>query len=82
MLPGVDWKSLSGDGILIKTKNGNLVLTGDRPRGALYAVYTLTATFALLFHMSVSRLHPDFWNALPMNPVPGRDIKTPECVRF
>jgi len=40
MLPDVNWKSLSGDSILIRTKGNNLFLAGDRPRGTLYAVNT------------------------------------------
>lgn len=35
-----DWKSLRIDGILIRTIDNDLVLSGDRPRGSMYAVYT------------------------------------------
>ncbi|MBR4748454.1 MAG: DUF4838 domain-containing protein, partial [Abditibacteriota bacterium] len=35
-----DWDSLRGDGILIRSGKGYLILAGDRPRGTLYAVYT------------------------------------------
>ncbi len=39
-LPELDWDSLKHDGIVIKTVGKDLVLTGDRRRGTLYAVYT------------------------------------------
>ncbi len=39
LLPGQDWNALGNDGIVIKTVGENLILTGGRPRGALYAVY-------------------------------------------
>ncbi|MBM3501841.1 MAG: hypothetical protein FJX74_24570, partial [Armatimonadetes bacterium] len=37
---GVDMASLKHDGIVMKTRGDALVLTGGRPRGTLYAVYT------------------------------------------
>ncbi len=40
LLPGFDWSKLTHDGIIIKTVGNDLVLAGDRPRGAIYAVYT------------------------------------------
>lgn len=40
LLPDVDWKSLSYDGILIRTVGDDLILAGGRPRGTFYAVYT------------------------------------------
>jgi len=40
LLPDVDWKSLGQDGIVIKAKGHHLILSGGRPRGTLYAVYT------------------------------------------
>ncbi len=39
LLGGLDFKTLKPDEIIIKTVGGNLILTGDRPRGSLYAVY-------------------------------------------
>jgi hypothetical protein len=39
--PFMDTASLPGDSILIKTKGQHLYLAGGRPRGTLYAVYTL-----------------------------------------
>jgi len=39
LLKGVDPDHLEKDGIIIKTVGNSLVLAGDRPRGALYAVY-------------------------------------------
>lgn len=40
LLPDVDWKSLGMDGIVLRTVGDNLVLSGGRPRGSLYAVYS------------------------------------------
>jgi hypothetical protein len=40
MLPDLKWSTVKGDGIIIKTMGNNLILSGDRPRGTLYAVYT------------------------------------------
>jgi len=40
LLKGFDWSSVRKDGIVIKTIGSDLVLSGDRPRGSLYAVYT------------------------------------------
>jgi len=40
MLDGVDWDALGGDGIVMRTVEGKLVLSGGRPRGARNAVYT------------------------------------------
>ena len=40
LLPEVDWDALGPEEIIIQTAaNGDLVLSGGRPRGALYAVY-------------------------------------------
>jgi hypothetical protein len=39
LLPGTNWDALGKDGIVIQTVGKNLVLAGERPRGALYAVY-------------------------------------------
>ncbi|HEO70650.1 MAG TPA: DUF4838 domain-containing protein, partial [Candidatus Hydrogenedentes bacterium] len=39
-LPGFAWDALGRDGIVMKTVGDDLILTGGRPRGALYAVYT------------------------------------------
>ena len=40
LLPEVGWDALGPEEIIIKTAaNGDLVLSGGRPRGALYAVY-------------------------------------------
>ena len=38
--PDLPWDGLSPDGIAIQTVGSDLLLTGDRPRGTLYAVYT------------------------------------------
>jgi hypothetical protein len=40
LLPGFDWEALGHDGIVIKVVGQDLILTGGRPRGALYAVYS------------------------------------------
>ncbi len=40
LLNSLDWQKLGKDGIVIKTTANALVLTGSRPRGALYAVYS------------------------------------------
>jgi hypothetical protein len=40
LLPGIDWKALGHDGIVMKTSGDRLLLAGGRPRGTLYAVYT------------------------------------------
>jgi len=40
LLPKTDWKALGSDGIIMKTVGNTIVLTGGRPRGSLYAVYT------------------------------------------
>lgn len=39
LLPAQDWSTLGQDGIVIKTIGKNLILTGGRPRGSLYAVF-------------------------------------------
>jgi hypothetical protein len=39
LLPNQNWDALGKDGIVIKTVGNNLILTGGRPRGALYATY-------------------------------------------
>ncbi len=44
--PGVDLTALPMDTIILKSKNGDLYLTGHPQRGALYAVYTLLEDFA------------------------------------
>jgi hypothetical protein len=41
MLNIKDWSTIKSDGIAIKSTSNTLVLTGDRPRGSIYAVYTL-----------------------------------------
>jgi len=41
LLGGLDFKTLKPDEIVLKTVGDNLILTGDRPRGCLYAVYEL-----------------------------------------
>lgn len=40
LIKGVNWQTLARDGIVIKTVGNNIVLSGGRPRGTLYAVYT------------------------------------------
>jgi hypothetical protein len=40
LLPDTDWKGLGFDGIIIKSVGDDLVISGGRPRGTLYAVYT------------------------------------------
>ena len=40
MLEGVEWEALGGDGIVMRTVDGKLLLSGGRPRGARNAVYT------------------------------------------
>jgi len=40
LLNSPDWQKLGKDGIIIKTTANALILAGDRPRGALYAVYS------------------------------------------
>ncbi len=40
LLPSVDWAGLGTDGIVIKTVGDDIVLSGGRPRGTLYAAYT------------------------------------------
>lgn len=40
LLPDFSWSEVNGDGIVIKTVGSDLVLSGDRPRGTIYAVYT------------------------------------------
>lgn len=41
LLPEIDWDHLKPDEIIIRTlNNGDLILSGDRPRGTLYAVDT------------------------------------------
>ncbi len=41
LLGNLDFETLKPDEIILKTVGGNLILTGDRPRGSLYAVYEL-----------------------------------------
>ncbi len=38
--PDLRYDDLAPDGIVIETRDNNLILAGDRPRGTLYAVYT------------------------------------------
>jgi len=45
MLPGFKWSTVKGDGIIIKTIGNDLILSGDRPRGTLYAVYTFLENY-------------------------------------
>ena len=40
LVPDVDFGALGTDGIIIRTVGDDLVLTGGRPRGVLFAVYT------------------------------------------
>jgi len=40
MLADIDWPALGGDGIVMRTVDGRLVLSGGRPRGTRNAVYT------------------------------------------
>ncbi|MHB1458950.1 MAG: DUF4838 domain-containing protein, partial [Armatimonadota bacterium] len=40
MLEGFDWQKVRRDGIIIKTVGNDLILSGDRPRGSIYAVVT------------------------------------------
>jgi len=40
ILAGTDWKALGNDGIILRTVDDKLILTGGLKRGALYAVYT------------------------------------------
>lgn len=40
MLKGFDWQKVRRDGIVIKTVGNDLILSGDRPRGSIYAVVT------------------------------------------
>jgi len=35
-----NWNQITDDGIIIKSSKNSLVLSGDRPRGTLYAVYS------------------------------------------
>lgn len=41
LLPTQNWAALGNDGVVIKTLGQNLILAGGRPRGSLYAVYSL-----------------------------------------
>ena len=41
LLGNLDFRALKPDEIILKTVGKNLILTGDRPRGSLYAVYEL-----------------------------------------
>lgn len=40
LLPDVDWDTLGTDAILIRTVGKDVVISGGRPRGKLYAIYT------------------------------------------
>lgn len=40
LMPGTDWKALGSDGIILRTIGNKIILTGGRPRGGIYAVYT------------------------------------------
>lgn len=41
LLGNLDFSTLRPDEIILKTVGGNLILTGERPRGSLYAVFEL-----------------------------------------
>ena len=41
LLRGFDWNRLRRDGILIRTTGRDLIISGDRPRGSIYAVLEL-----------------------------------------
>ena len=41
LLPGFDWNTLKYDGILLRSIGSDIVLSGDRPRGSIYAVQEL-----------------------------------------
>lgn len=43
-LGGIDFTTLQSDEIILKTVGQDLVLSGERPRGSLYAVYELLET--------------------------------------
>ncbi|MBP3394005.1 MAG: DUF4838 domain-containing protein, partial [Lentisphaeria bacterium] len=45
LLPDVDFSKLKTDEIILRKTGNRLVLTGARPRGSLYAVYTLLEDF-------------------------------------
>ncbi len=49
LMPGTKWDSLKFDGILIKSVGNDLIISGDRPRGTLYAVYTLLENLGVRF---------------------------------
>ncbi|MBM82071.1 MAG: hypothetical protein CMJ78_15990, partial [Planctomycetaceae bacterium] len=40
LLPDVDWNSLGTDAIVIKTVGNDIVISGGKPRGKVYAIYT------------------------------------------
>jgi hypothetical protein len=40
LLENIDWSKIPADGIIIKTVGNNLIISGNRPRGTLYAVYS------------------------------------------
>ena len=40
LIPGIDFKAMKSDRIIIKADGDTLIFTGSRPRGTLYAVYT------------------------------------------
>ncbi len=46
LLPQVKWGQLESDTIILKTVGNKVVLAGDRPRGALYAVFEFLETQA------------------------------------
>src|SRR5260221_2863726 len=41
--PGTDWASLGGEGFVLETAGGDLIVAGGRPRGTLYAAEELLA---------------------------------------
>ena len=45
MLGDIDFSKLKDDEIILKSVGNNLIVTGQRPRGTLYAVYTLLEDF-------------------------------------
>ncbi len=44
LMKGFNWEQLRRDGILIRTTGRDLILSGDRPRGSIYAVQELLET--------------------------------------
>jgi hypothetical protein len=46
LLPNIDWNDMKPDQIVLKTVGNKVILAGDRPRGALYAVFEFLETQA------------------------------------